>query len=240
MDRLPRRIVWGLLLIAGVGCSKSSQPAPVAVDAGTPPAHVEVPPRGMPDRDATPDQVVTVFLNAAQSGNATLLSALLSTIARAETAKHNMNLQLDSAQSAKFQVGKYEYVTPEKDGAHVECIWTDQSPDGTAQKNTVIWVLRKEDAGWRVVGMISRPFPDLRPVVLNYEDIPSFVAERNFIMQEESRREAEQQRQESQKKMMKPLTASATPSSNAVTQPTAGNVEREAMKSPAGGSTAPK
>ena len=149
----------------------------------------------MPDKAELPDKIVGAFLKAAQTGDKPLLSALLSTVARAETAKNNITFQLDSYQNSKFVVGKYEYVTPEKDGAHVACVWIDRDEKGTEYKHDVIWVLRKEEAGWRIVGMITRPFPDKDPVVFNYEDIPSLVAAKTFIQTESERREAEEEKQ---------------------------------------------
>jgi len=120
----------------------------------------------------------------------------------------------------------------------------------------VIWVLRKESAGWRVVGMITRPFADKDPVVFNYEDIPSLVAAKNFIEEESTRREAEEERQAAQKKSdgdhpaAKPLTAStagqatdAKPNDPAVAnrQPAKNDsTPREAMKPQPPGATSQK
>ena len=95
---------------------------------------------------------------------------------------------------------------------------------GKEQKQDVIWVLRKEAAGWRVVGMITRPFADKPPVVFDYEDIPSLVAAKNFIEVELNRRDAEQQKQAIQKK---PLTASSTEPSAGIQAPR-GDVQHEA------------
>ena len=238
MDRLKGLFVLGLLLVAVPACSKAPQTAAPATQT-TAAAHVDPPPPGMPDKAELPDKIVGAFLKAAQTGDKPLLSALLSTVARAETAKNNITFQLDSYQNSKFVVGKYEYVTPEKDGAHVACVWIDRDEKGTEYKHDVIWVLRKEEAGWRIVGMITRPFPDKDPVVFNYEDIPSLVAAKTFIQTESERREAEEERQAMQKKPdgtradTKPLTASSP------NQP-AGAVQHEAMKSQPGVTTTPK
>lgn len=239
MDRLFGLIAMGLVLVAAPACSKAPQ---TAEPAATPPAQtaqIEPPPPGMPDKDATPDKTITTFLKAAQTGNKPLLAALLSTVARAETAKNDINFQLDSYQNSRFEVGKFEYVTPEKDGAHVGCVWIDRDDKGNEYKHDVIWVLRKEEAGWRVVGMITRPFPDKAPIVFNYEDIPSLVQAKNYIQAESQRREAEEELQTTQKKTdgdkaaAKPLTASSEG------MPKDG-VQREAMKPQPTSTAAPK
>ncbi len=187
---------------------------------------VEPPPPGMPDKDTPPDKTVSAFLKAAQAGNSEMLAAMLSSVARVETALNNITFQPDSYKNSRFEIGRFEYITPQKDGAHVACKWIDRDEQGTELKHDVIWVLRKEAAGWRIVGMITRPFPDKQAVIFDYEDIPSLVAAKNFIEVESNRRDAEQQKQASQKK---PLTASSTDPKTGVQAP-ASNVEREAMK----------
>lgn len=239
MDRLLKLVVLGILLVGGPACSKAPQTAETAAQPAPAAVHADPPPPGMPDKDAPPDKAIATFLKAAQTGDTPLLAALLSTVARAETAKNNINFQLDSYQNSRFEIGKYEYVTPEKDGAHVQCVWIDRDEKGMEYKHDVIWVVRKESGGWRIVGMITRPFPDKDPVVFNYEDIPSLVAAKNYIQSESERREAEEQRQASQKKPVsehattKPLTAGST-------DPSKNGVEREAMKPPATGAVTPK
>jgi hypothetical protein len=239
MGRSLELFVLGLLLVAGPGCSKSRQTAESLAPATADASHAEPPPPGMPDKADSPDKTVSAFLKAAQTGDKPLLAALLSTIARAETAKNGINFQLDSYQNSKFEVGKYEFVTPEKDGAHVDCVWIDRDKEANEYKHDVIWVLRKEEGGWRIVGMITRPFPDKDPVVFNYEDIPSLVQAKNFIEAESNRREAEEERQAAQKKpegehaAAKPLTASSGD------QPKDG-VQREAMKPQPAGTPTPK
>lgn len=261
MDRLSRLFVVGLFLLGGTACSKAPKPGQTAAQPAAEPAHVEPPPPGMPDKDATPDKTVAVFLKAAQTGNKPLLAALLSTIARAETAKNNITFQLDSYQNSKFEVGKYEFVTPQKDGAHVACVWIDRDEQGNEYKHDVIWVLRKEEAGWRIVGMITRPFLDKDPIVFNYEDIPSLVAAKSYIEAESNRREAEAQRQATEKKLgseqttAKPLTASTTTTSKGdasagpapkagplanQASPASSGIEHEAMKQQPANSTVPK
>ncbi|HEX3997786.1 MAG TPA: hypothetical protein VHX65_04490 [Pirellulales bacterium] len=256
MGRLSWLLVLGTSLLIGPACSK----APQTAENGPKPAagaKVEPPPAGMPDRDAAPDKTITAFLKAAQTGNKPLLSALLSTVARAETAKNGISFQLDTYQNSKFEVGKYEFVTPQKDGAHVACVWIDCDEKGNEYKHDVIWVLRKEPDGWRVVGMITRPFPDKDPVVFNYEDIPSLVAAKKFIEAESLRRDAEEERQTTQRKSEadhatpKALTANLAEPAHAATPPNGAptanqavapkdGIQREAMNPPPAGIISPK
>jgi len=240
MDRSLGLFVLGMLLVGGPGCSKAPQTSDTTAPAAAA-VHVDPPPPGMPNKDALPDVAVSTFLKAAQAGNKPLLEALLSTVARTETAKNNITFQVDSYQNSKFDVGKYEYVTPEKDGAHVACVWIDRDEKGNEYKHDVIWVLRKEEGGWRIVGMITRPFADKDPVVFNYEDIPSLVQAKNFIQEESERREAEAERQQATPKKPEgePAAAKALTASSS-SDPQKDGVAREAMKPQPAGAVAPK
>ena len=102
---------------------------------------------------------------------------------------------MDAYQNASFQLEQYEYLSDAKDGAHVSCKWTDRYSDGSEETHDVIWVLRREGTGWRVAGMIIRPFPDKPPVSLNYEDMKALAEAKEFIEQESQRREKAQQQQ---------------------------------------------
>jgi len=191
-------ISLGLVATVGLGCGKSSGPDAQA-GAGTQ--------AGTADDDS-PDKAVHGFLSAAQAGDQKRLTSLLTQAAQAEAAKNGVNFELDSYQNASFQLEQFEYLSEAKDSAHVSCKWTDRYADGTEETHDVIWVLRHEAAGWRVAGMIIRPFPDKPPVALNYEDMKALAEAKDFIEQESQRREKAQQQQPT---AGQPLTAQQPP-----------------------------
>ena len=100
---------------------------------------------------------------------------------------------MESYQNATFKVGDFEYLTPEKNTAHVACKWTDHDGDASFTHD-VIWVLRKEEPGWRVVGMITQPFPDQPAVAFNYENVKELMETKASIEQEVKRRTEEEER----------------------------------------------
>jgi hypothetical protein len=193
----------GLLTTVGLACSKSDSPEAGEVKRGehlTDAVHLssgyeettghestgKAPAASHGKADA-PDKVVKEFLSAAKSGDQQKLSLLLSDAARKETHAHGIDFELDSYRDATFEVGSFEYLTKEKNTAHVSCKWTDH--DGADSfTHDVIWVLRKEEAGWRVVGMITRPFPDQPPVAFNYENVDELMQTKASIEQEAKRR----------------------------------------------------
>ena len=61
-------------------------------------------------------------------------------------------------------------MTANRDGAHVTSIWTDAYPDGSTETYNVTWVLRLQSSGWRIVGLSTRPSPDIPEIFLNFEN----------------------------------------------------------------------
>jgi hypothetical protein len=200
----------GFLTTAGLACSKSDGPEAGEVKRGehlTDAVHLSSgyeenaghesggkAPAAAHGKSETPDKIVDQFLKAAKSGDQQKLSQLLSNSAREETQKHGINFELDSYRDATFELGGFEYLTPEKNTAHVACKWTDHDETGSFTHD-VIWVLRKEEAGWRVVGMITRPFPDQPPVAFNYENVDELMATKAGIEQEVKRRAEAEERE---------------------------------------------
>jgi hypothetical protein len=172
------------LTAATAACSKSDQVTEIGPTDKPASSH---------SKAETPDKVVIRFLEAARTGDQKRLAEFMTAAAREQTAKHSINFELEAYQNASFEVGKFEFLTPEKDTAHVACKWTDRDADGATFSHDVLWVLRKEDEGWRVAGMITRPFPDLPPVAFNYESFPELMEAKRAVEQEYQRRDASSQ-----------------------------------------------
>lgn len=170
------RSAWKLplvvaLLAAGFsGCGKSDSPSPVAQNNATQTgvAPVPGPPKQVP-ADATPDQVVTVFLDAMRAADASTIETLLTSKAREETVRHNMPVEPVAAPHAQFQVAAPQYLPMNPNGAHVQAQWVES--DGTdTYTHSVIWVLRRQAEGWRVAGFAIELIPGQGPQFLNFED----------------------------------------------------------------------
>jgi hypothetical protein len=119
--------------------------------------------------DAAPEQVVTYFLEAIRNGDEATTASLLTTKAREETAKHQMDVAPQSAPGAKYQVAPAQILPDNPDGAHVNSVWTETYPDGTLSYD-VVWVLRRQTEGWRIAGMAAELVPNTPMQFLNFED----------------------------------------------------------------------
>jgi hypothetical protein len=140
----------------------------------------------------TPDKAVSDFLEAVRIGNDEKATSMLTPLARKKTAEAEMDFAPPASPTAKYEVGEVEYITPEKDGAHVWCRWTDVVDDqGHTRTDELIWVLRKESEGWRIAGMLRKVFPDRPPLVLNFED-PEDALRKQQLLHEEMEKSHQQ------------------------------------------------
>ena len=64
---------------------------------------------------------------------------------------------------------------------------TYHGPDGQqhteSRSDDYIWVLHLESEGWRIVGTITKVFPDQPPLVLDFED-PADMLRKKQLLQE--------------------------------------------------------
>src|SRR4051812_10590787 len=100
---------------------------------------------------ASADQVVTAFLSALRSGDSPTTESLLTGKARQELAKHSLSVDVQPAQNATYQVHPAE-VLADQSGAHVKSVWTEKFDDGD-ETYEIIWLLRRQNDGWRIAGM---------------------------------------------------------------------------------------
>lgn len=145
--------------------------------------------------NATPQQVVATFLESLRAGDETVAAALLTDKAREETAKKDLSVQPPGTPAAKYQVGEAEYVTPNKDGAHVHSVWTESDEEGNSESYEIIWVLRQQQNGWRIAGMATQLAENTAPLFLNFEDPEEMLRKWQQASEEMARGQAESIRQ---------------------------------------------
>lgn len=192
-------IISAALAVMAMGCGKSAgtgESAPAASDAAKPAANAvaEGNATGKAESAATtvkiegPAAAVQDFLEALRTGSDEKASKMLSTAARQKTAALNRSVTPPASDTAKFAVGKVEYVN--EDGARVASTWTDIDEDGKPKTDEAVWVLRREDKAWRVAGVAAQVFPGEPPLLLNFED-PQDMARKQQWVREEIRKRSE-------------------------------------------------
>jgi hypothetical protein len=140
---------------------------------------------------ADPASAVSEFLEAVRSGNDSKAARMLSQIAREKTASLNRSVTPPASDTAKFAIGKVEYVG--EDGARVGSTWTDLDADGQPRTDEAIWVVRREPEGWRIAGVAAIVFPNEPPLVLNFEDPEDMFRKQQWVREEIERRAEKEQ-----------------------------------------------
>ncbi len=153
------------IVLLTAGCGKHPGPS------GPSTAHqaTETTANGQTDAQAGgPAEAVAEFLEAVRTGNDEAAARMLSAAARQKTAASNRKVRPPASDTAKFAIGRVDYVG--HDGARVACTWTDLDQDGQPKTDEAVWVLRHETSGWRVAGVAAQVFPGEPPLLLNFED----------------------------------------------------------------------
>jgi hypothetical protein len=127
------------------------------------------------------------FLEALRTGDDEKAASLLTADARKNTVALNRNITPSASDTAKFYVGKVDYA--DENGARVACEWTDDSVDGKQKTDRAVWVLRREEAGWRIAGMAYELFPGEQPLILNFENREDMERQQQWAREESRRRD---------------------------------------------------
>lgn len=131
---------------------------------------------------------VTTFLEAIKRGDERSAMGMLTDVARAKTQELGLSVAPPVKDTATYRVGECETVAGTDDVVHVATTWTDTDAEGFTTTDNVIWVCRLDPEGWRVVGMAMRIFPDLPPLLLDFEDPEDMLAKQRLVAEELTRR----------------------------------------------------
>jgi len=141
-----------------------------------------------PARTAPAKATVVAFLDAVKRGDDATARGMLTKVARAKTDELGMSVAPPVADTATYAVRDCEIVSAAGDLAHVGTVWTDVAADGSKSSENVVWVVRLDPEGWRVVGMALRVFEDMPPLLLNFEDPDDMVAKQEMVAAELEKR----------------------------------------------------
>jgi hypothetical protein len=154
--------------------AKSVEPDRAA--ARKPSSGADQPPHPDPiAKDATPEDVVQRFLEAAQDRDRTVIEQLLTKAALRETARAGLEIEPPGSPSTQYEIRPAELSPENPRAAYVEVRCSETDSTGHTDSSEIVWVLRKESRGWRVAGM-SMPSEDGSFLTWNFEE-PADMAE---------------------------------------------------------------
>ncbi len=147
------------------------------------------PSAGSPSAKTEPAKATVVaFLDAIKRGDDTAARGMLTKQARAKTEEMGISVAPPVADSATYAIHDCEMVGEADDLVHVGTTWTDADADGFKTTENVVWVVRLDAEGWRVVGMAVRVFDDMAPLLLNFEDPEDMLAKQEMVAREIQKR----------------------------------------------------
>ena len=131
---------------------------------------------------------VVAFLDAIKRGDDAAASSMLTKVARAKTEELGLSVAPPVNPTAAYSIRDCELVSEDGDLVHVGTTWTDTDADGFTSTDNVVWVVRLDPEGWRVVGMAMRIFDDMPPLLLNFEDPEDMLAKQELVATELQKR----------------------------------------------------
>lgn len=156
-----------------VGCSQApSAPSTPAAAATSEPAKA----------------AVKQFLEAMKRGDDEAARGMLTRVARAKCEEMGMSVAPPVSPGATYAIGESEVVSEDGEIVHVATTWSDTDEDGFSTSEDVLWVVRLDPEGWRVVGMAMLIFSGEPPLLLNFEDPEDMLAKQEQVVLELQRR----------------------------------------------------
>ena len=131
---------------------------------------------------------VATFLDAVKRGDDAAARLMLTKVAAAKTKDMGISVAPPVAATATYSIRECEMVGDAEDLVHVATTWTDTDADGFTTTDNVVWVVRLDPEGWRVVGMAMRVFDDMPPLLLNFEDPDDMLAKQAMVASELQKR----------------------------------------------------
>lgn len=156
----------GLLAFSWIGCGKSGGEAAY--------------------NGPGPDVTVFNFLEAVRTGNEGNTAGMLTPTARTKVQEFGWTIAPTGSETASFEVGDVEL--KDEFVAHVASTWTDIGEQGQPESETIVWLLRREEEGWRIGGMGTKLFEGEPPLFFNFEDPEDMERKQKLAEQEIERR----------------------------------------------------
>jgi hypothetical protein len=174
-QQVPFVAIGFILAIGFIGCSSetdvastssnqvgSTQTTPAAEKPVTTSVAISRPEAGvspavnstdLPVPEASPAEVCRVFMELLKTGNRVSAENLLTRAALTATTKAGLQLEPIGGATARYEMGMIRYATIQNELAQVDCTVIDQI-DGAEVKSEVTWLVRKQNLGWRVAGLL--------------------------------------------------------------------------------------
>jgi len=173
-------ILWGLVLVAPIGCKGPDADEPKPAEAE--PSDTSAKPSG-------PTETVYAFLEGARRGDDQAVKAMFTETARKELAQAGLNIAPKASDTARFDLGEVRISPTDENIAYVATRLTEVDiHNNQSHSEEVIWALRDTPEGWRIAGMLRTVFEGEPPWTFNFEDHRDLLRQGENVRAEMARR----------------------------------------------------
>jgi hypothetical protein len=138
----------------------------------------------LPSTNALPDEICLRFMNLLKSGNRLTAERLLTRRAETVTNRGGFPIQPLGSPVATYRIGETRYATNKQELAHVDCQIADEL-NGKPIESSITWMVRKQQEGWRICGIIFESSDDQPADFLSFEN-PDDVAQLKGLIEEQT------------------------------------------------------
>lgn len=137
----------------------------------------------LPPTDADPAEVCQRFMDLLKSGNRIAAENLLTRAALTTTSKAGLQLEPLGGPTATYEVKSTRFATIEEKLAQVDCEIIELV-DGKEVRSQLTWLVRKQNMGWRVAGLLLSIEPNELKDLLSFENMQDVEKIKNLAASE--------------------------------------------------------
>jgi len=120
--------------------------------------------------DSDPKEVCRKFMSLLQAEKRIEAENLLTRTALTVTTRAGLQLEPLGDDNPVFKINDVRYATTKKKLAQVECS-IEETVDGKPYRVGIVWLVRKQAAGWRISGLMLETEPGKAKDLLSFENI---------------------------------------------------------------------
>jgi hypothetical protein len=159
--------IAGLFLLFG-GCNgKTALPKPVD-GLPAPTAVIITPEIGLPEETPAATEIVSRFMTAILHGESQTIYTLLTPLARQKNKEMGIAFTPQTSHTASFTI---DHAVPQGENCvYVHTTLTDLNENGENESAEIVWIVTKNEEGWRIFGAAVALFDGQDKTLLNFED----------------------------------------------------------------------
>jgi hypothetical protein len=136
-------------------------------------------------RSSDPGRATDEFLKALFAGETQRAMAMMTDKSRAAAQQAGIEMEAPGSKSATFKITEQTTLEGDPHAAQVWSVITDTNEQGKPESYDIVWLLKRDAAGWAICGMATVLFQ--HEFVIDFEDANDVIAKRQWAAQQAQR-----------------------------------------------------